>query len=283
MPEITMPEIKLPEIKLPDGLREMTRDDIVQAAKDVKLPKQVKLPDIDLSKIELPDAIEDRMPGRRQMNPIVPLLALTVVGLAVVAAWWLFTSATTGPRVRRAPGAGAGVHRHPAVARERRVDVLAAVHVVERPEEELPLGRAEQLEVEATMRLAKHTTCHIFDLVAIVTVDALGRGPAGIAGVEVAFAVERHRRHVAGVTDAGAVGLVAEQAPADIGPAGGVAALIEVEETTSDCRAAVGAADPLAVDLAVTLTAGARSAHAGGRFDPGIVFVVLSRQGSQPE
>ena len=100
MPEITLPEVKLPEIKLPDGLREMTRDDIVQAAKDVKLPKQIK--DFDLSKIELPDAIEDRMPGRRRTNPLIPVLALTVVGLAVVAAWWLFTSATTGPRVRRA-------------------------------------------------------------------------------------------------------------------------------------------------------------------------------------
>ena len=100
MPEITLPEVKLPEIKIPDGLREMTRDDIVNAAKDVKLPKQIK--DFDLSKVDLPDAIEDRMPGRRRTNPMIPLLALTVVGLAVVAAWWLFTSATTGPRVRRA-------------------------------------------------------------------------------------------------------------------------------------------------------------------------------------
>ena len=101
MPEITLPDVKLPDIKLPD-FREMTRDDIVDAAKDVKLPKNMRMPDIDLSKIELPDAIEDRLPGRRRTNPIVPLLALTVVGLAVVAAWWLFTSATTGPRVRRA-------------------------------------------------------------------------------------------------------------------------------------------------------------------------------------
>jgi hypothetical protein len=33
---------------------------------------------------------------------LIPLLALTVVGLAFVAAWWLITSAATGPRVRRA-------------------------------------------------------------------------------------------------------------------------------------------------------------------------------------
>jgi hypothetical protein len=108
MPEINMPEVKLPDVKLPDGFRNMTKDDIVDAAKDVRLPKDVKMPrkieipGIDLSGIQLPDAIADRLPGRRRTNPLIPLLALTVVGLAVVAAWWLFTSATTGPRVRRA-------------------------------------------------------------------------------------------------------------------------------------------------------------------------------------
>jgi hypothetical protein len=108
MPEINMPEVKLPDVKLPDGLRNMTKDDIVEAARDVRLPKDMKLPrkiempDIDLSGIQLPDAIADRLPGRRRTNPLIPLLALTIVGLVVVAAWWLFTSATTGPRVRRA-------------------------------------------------------------------------------------------------------------------------------------------------------------------------------------
>jgi hypothetical protein len=113
MAEITMPEIKLPDIKLPDGLRDMSRDDLIEArdefvktakgaAKDVKMPKKVVLPDIDLSKVELPDQIADRLPNRSRPNPLIPLLALTVVGLAFVAAWWLITSATTGPRVRRA-------------------------------------------------------------------------------------------------------------------------------------------------------------------------------------
>src|SRR5262245_41286251 len=109
MPEITLPEVKLrevklPEVKLPDGLRDMNRDDIVEAVREIKLPKTIKLPDVDLSEIELPDAIADRMPGRRRTNPLMPILALTVVGLAVVAAWWLFTSASTGPRMRRAVG-----------------------------------------------------------------------------------------------------------------------------------------------------------------------------------
>jgi hypothetical protein len=102
MPEITMPEVKLPDVKLPDGLRDMTKDDIVHAVREVKVPKTIKLPDVDLSDIELPDAIADRLPRRRGPNPLLPLLALTIVGMAVVAAWWLFTSATTGPRVRRA-------------------------------------------------------------------------------------------------------------------------------------------------------------------------------------
>jgi hypothetical protein len=101
MPEITLPEVKLPDIKLPDGFREMTRDDIVQAARDVRLPK-IQLPEVDLPKVELPDQIADRLPRRRRANPLIPLLALTIVGLAVAAVWWLVASPTTGPRVRRA-------------------------------------------------------------------------------------------------------------------------------------------------------------------------------------
>jgi len=115
MAEITMPDVKLPDIKLPDGLRDMTRDDLVQArddifkaakdaTKDVKMPKKITIPDVDLSKVELPDQISDRLPGRSRPNPFIPLLALTVVGLVVVGAWWLITSSLTGPRVRRAIG-----------------------------------------------------------------------------------------------------------------------------------------------------------------------------------
>jgi hypothetical protein len=103
MPEITLPEVKLRDVKLPDGFRDMNKDDIVQAVRDVKLPKNIKLPDVDLSDIELPDAIADRMPGRRRRpNPIVPLVVLTVVGVLIVAVRWLVTSDTTGPRIRRA-------------------------------------------------------------------------------------------------------------------------------------------------------------------------------------
>jgi len=113
MAEITMPEIKLPEIKLPDGLRDMTKDDLIEArdefvksakgaTKDVKMPKKITIPDIDLSKVELPDQISDRLPNRSRPNPLIGLLALTVVGLVFVGVWWLITSATTGPRVRRA-------------------------------------------------------------------------------------------------------------------------------------------------------------------------------------
>ena len=102
MPEITLPEVKLPEIKLPDGFREMTKDDIVQAAKDVRLPKRSSSRKSTSRRSSCPSRspTECRAGGGRTRS--IPLLALTVVGLAVVAAWWLFTSATTGPRVRRA-------------------------------------------------------------------------------------------------------------------------------------------------------------------------------------
>jgi hypothetical protein len=84
MAEITLPELKLPDIRLPEGLREMTRDDIVHAAKDLHLPKQVT----------------DRIPGRRRVNPIVPIAAVLAVAAAFAAAWYLITSPVTGPRIR---------------------------------------------------------------------------------------------------------------------------------------------------------------------------------------
>jgi hypothetical protein len=116
MPEITLPEVKLPDIKLPEGFRDMNKDDIVEVVRevkvprDIKVPRAIKLPDIDLSKVEIPDSVVDRlpdslaerMPRRRRTNPILALLALTVVGLVFVAAWWLMTTPTAGTRVRRA-------------------------------------------------------------------------------------------------------------------------------------------------------------------------------------
>jgi hypothetical protein len=102
MPEITLPEVKLPDVKLPEGLRDMTRDDIVQVVRDVKLPKNIKLPEVDMSGVDLPDAIAERMPGRRRTDPRIPLLALTIVGAVFAAAWLLLSSSTTGPRIRSA-------------------------------------------------------------------------------------------------------------------------------------------------------------------------------------
>jgi hypothetical protein len=104
MPEITLPEIKLPDIKLPDGFREMSRDDIVQAARDVRMPKvdlkRIELPDIDLSDVDLPKAIADRLPRRRRPNPLIPFIGLAAIGAAIAGVWWLFTSPVTGPRAR---------------------------------------------------------------------------------------------------------------------------------------------------------------------------------------
>lgn len=107
MPEINLPEVKLPDIKLPEGLRDMTRDDIVHAARDVRLPrmelpKRVELPDIDFSKLDLPKPIADRLPGRKRRNPLVPFVGLAIVGAVAAAIWWLFTSPETGPRARAA-------------------------------------------------------------------------------------------------------------------------------------------------------------------------------------
>jgi hypothetical protein len=117
MPEITLPEVKLPDVKLPDGLRDMNRRDI-QAALQERVPRKVDLPDVDLSKVDLskvelsksverrlrdvdlPKAVEDRLPGRRRTNPILPIAAMLAVGAAIAAAWWLITSPTAAVRVR---------------------------------------------------------------------------------------------------------------------------------------------------------------------------------------
>lgn len=113
MRDIALPEVKLPEIRLPDGLREMTLDDIVQAAQgrvqaaQVSLPKKadlpnVDLPKVDLPKVELPKQIADRLAGRRRPNPILPIAGILAVGAVIAGAIWLVTSPVTGPRVRHA-------------------------------------------------------------------------------------------------------------------------------------------------------------------------------------
>jgi hypothetical protein len=112
MPEIKVPEVKLPEFKLPDGLRDMSREDIVNAARDLRMPNRSDLPEIDLSKVEmpkvdfskveLPKQIADRMPKRNRPNPILPIAGVLAIGAAIAAAWWLFTSSVTGPRIRSA-------------------------------------------------------------------------------------------------------------------------------------------------------------------------------------
>jgi hypothetical protein len=102
MPEINLPEVKLPEFKWPEGLRDMSRDDIVNAARDVRMPKRSDLPDIDFSKIELPKQISDRLPNRKRTNPLLPIAGFVAIGAAIAAAWWLITSPVTGPRIRHA-------------------------------------------------------------------------------------------------------------------------------------------------------------------------------------
>ena len=102
MPEITLPEVKLPDIKLPDGFRDMTKDDIVQAVErsaaaeehraaggrpvEGRAPRADHRPDAGPATPEPAHAA--RRPGSRRA--------------AIAAVWWLVTSPTTGPRIRRA-------------------------------------------------------------------------------------------------------------------------------------------------------------------------------------
>ena len=106
MPEINLPEVKLPNMKLPEGLRDMSREDFVNAAKDVRMPdidfSKIDFSKVDLSKIELPKQVTDRLPNRKRTNPILPIAGLMAIGAMIAAAWWLITSPVTGPKIRTA-------------------------------------------------------------------------------------------------------------------------------------------------------------------------------------
>ena len=73
MPEIKVPEVKLPDFKWPDGLRDMNRDDIMHAARDVRMPKKSDLPDIDLSKLDLSKIDFSKVELPKQIADLHPL------------------------------------------------------------------------------------------------------------------------------------------------------------------------------------------------------------------
>src|SRR5438046_3108207 len=88
-------------------------------------------------------------------------------------------------------------------------------------------------------------------LVAEVAVDAPGGDAGGAAQVEVAGGVGFGGRGVAGGADAGPVGVLAQEAPADVRPAVPIAAVVEVAEAAVRDRPGVTAVGPLAVEVAV--------------------------------
>src|SRR2546425_5300591 len=49
---------------------------------------------------ELPKQISDRLPRRRRPNPLLPIAGIVALGAMIAGIWWLFTSSSTGPRVR---------------------------------------------------------------------------------------------------------------------------------------------------------------------------------------
>src|SRR5262249_4557355 len=102
----------------------------------------------------------------------------------------------------------------PAVALEGRVTVLAAIDVVERPEEQITRPRTQQAQGAGAVGQAGQAVGGAGDLVAEVAVDALGGDARYPAQIEQGGVVVAHGRRVAGGADARAVGVLVEQAPA---------------------------------------------------------------------
>src|SRR5205823_2933159 len=117
-----------------------------------------------------------------------------------------------------------------ALALEGAVNVLAAVHVVQRAEEQLPPRGPQQVVEVRAVRQAGLPAAGAGDLVAEVAVDPLGGHAANLPEVEVILGGRNGGWGVTGGADAGALWPVAQQAPAAAGPAVPVGAVVEVQE-----------------------------------------------------
>ena len=83
---------------------------------------------------------------------------------------------------------------------------------------------------------------------------------------------------MAGGADAGAVGVLVQQAPADAGFAGPVPAVVEVAEMPAGGGAAVGAGRPFLVNFRMAAGAALIFRAVGAGIDPRIGGIVLGRQ-----
>ncbi|HVA87298.1 MAG TPA: hypothetical protein VNF73_13415 [Candidatus Saccharimonadales bacterium] len=111
MPAVDLGHLRMPEMAVPAALRDVSFRDVSlpSALRDVSVPnlgRDVHLPSVDdVRRVRLPEGALRRLgrkPKRRGAG-MMPWVAVTGMASAF-AAWWLWTSAITGPRVRAAVG-----------------------------------------------------------------------------------------------------------------------------------------------------------------------------------
>jgi hypothetical protein len=162
---------------------------------------------------------------------------------------------------------------------ERRKSILTTIDVVERPEEKLPLGRAQQLVAIPAVGKAEVLGGSIGNFVAKIAVDSTRGHPFEVTEV----AVERSRRGMAGVAHAHPIRMIVAQAPADVRPAIPVGAFEKIQEAAVGGRAGVTAGRPFLINLAVTIATVVMPAGIGRWIDPFVTFVILGRQSLEVE
>src|SRR5262249_22571551 len=193
--------------------------------------------------------------GRAHVAGLARLAAPPRGGLAPLAVGAVDVDAEYYPLV-----AGGAVA---AVLVEGGVGVLAAVHVVERAEEELSLRGALQGQFVAPVGQAEFPLALATDLVAVVAVDAAGRDAADPGEVGAGRVAGLDGRGVAGGADAGAVGVLAQQRP--VASPAAAASGVEVAEVPAGGGAGVAAVRPLVVDGGVAVGAVVAFLRAGPR------------------
>src|SRR5207253_4231291 len=132
---------------------------------------------------------------------------------------------------------------------------------------------------ESAMGQAEGAVAYAGDLVTVIAMHAVCCNAPRLAQIAERRVVGgSDRRRVAGRANAGAVGVLGEQVPADVGVPLPVAAVEEIAETAVCRGTGVTACRPLAVDLAVAVATVLGLRRVGRGIDPRVGFIVLLGQ-----
>jgi hypothetical protein len=123
------------------------------------------------------------------------------------------------------------------------------------------------------MRETKRAIGNALDFMAIIAVNASGRDAPNSS--EIIFVGSRR---VARGADAGAVGILREQPPADVRLAVPIRPLVEASKMLAIDRMGVAAARPFTVDLRMAIAAIVDLIRVGSGVNPLVIHIVLGGQ-----